>query len=126
MPRPPKTRAVRHEPTVVHFKPAGVPMRHLEEISLGLDELEAIRLADVENLSQEEVGVMMNVSRATAGRIIAEARRKVASALVHGWSLRVEGGQVETISPDEAADCPRPRSGRGRGRGRRHRGGRGC
>jgi predicted DNA-binding protein (UPF0251 family) len=97
-------------------------MRQLEETSLGLDELEAIRLADVENLSHEEVGEMMNVSRATAGRIIAEARRKVASALVHGWSLRVEGGKVETIPFDEAAACPRARPGRGRRRGR----GRGC
>ena len=123
MPRPHKPRAVRHAPGVVHFKPAGIPMRNLEETSLGLDELEAIRLADVENLSHEEVGRMMNVSRATAGRILAEARRKIASALVHGWSIRVEGGTVETVSCDEIDPCPGTGPGRGRRKGRRGRGG---
>ena len=98
MSRPPKPRAVRHDPAVVYLKPAGVPMRVLEEVALGLDELEAIRLADVECLSHEQVGEMMNVSRATAGRILAEARRKTALALVYGLAIRVEGGTVETIA----------------------------
>ena len=95
MSRPPKPRAVRHDPQVVYFKPAGVRLRLLEEVALGLDELEAMRLADLENLSHEDVGAMMNVSRATAGRILAEARRKVATALVNGWAIRLEGGRVE-------------------------------
>ena len=118
MPRPLKPRAVRHDPEVVHFKPAGVPMRLLEEVTLGLDELEALRLADLESLSHEQVGEMMNVSRATAGRILAEARRKTAAALVHGWAIRVEGGVVETVNDDEGAQCEFPGRGRGRGRGR--------
>jgi predicted DNA-binding protein (UPF0251 family) len=105
---------VRHDPDVVYFKPAGVPMRVLEEVALGLDELEAMRLADLENLSHEEVGAMMNVSRATAGRILAEARRKMAAALVRGWAIRVEGGTVETI----AAGGRGPGRCRGAGRGR--------
>lgn len=118
MPRPPKPRAVRHDPDVVHFKPAGVPMRLLEEVTLGLDELEALRLADLENLSHEEVGEMMKVSRATAGRILAEARRKTAAALVHGWAIRVEGGVVETVGDDDGKKCETPGRGKGRGRGR--------
>jgi len=127
LPRPPKPRAVRHNPDVVHFKPAGVPMRLLEEVTLGLDELEALRLADLENLSHEEVGEMMKVSRATAGRILAEARRKTAAALVHGWAIRVEGGAVETIRDEDSAPCEFPGRGRGRGRARgRRRGGGGC
>jgi hypothetical protein len=60
---------------------------------------------------------MMNVSRATAGRILAEARRKTAAALVHGWAIRVEGGAVETISADNIAECDSGGPGRGRGRG---------
>lgn len=111
MTRPVKPRAIRHDPNVVHFKPAGVPMRLLKEISLGLDELEALRLADLEKLSHEEVGKMMNVSRATAGRILAEARGKTAAALVHGYAIRVEGGAVETISEGE---CVKMRERRGR------------
>ena len=97
MPRPQKPRAIRHDPTAVYFKPAGVPMRVLQEVSLGLDELEALRLADHENLSQEEVGSMMGISRATVGRILTAARRKTACALVRGWAIRVEGGMVTTM-----------------------------
>lgn len=129
MPRPPKTRTVRHDPHVVYFKPAGVPMRVLKEVSLGIDELEALRLADLENLSHEEVGRMMGVSRATAGRILGEARRKTAAALVHGWAIQVEGGETEQAegpgdreNPAAGADGSRddagPRGGRGRGQGR--------
>ena len=125
MPRPSKPRSVRHEPTAVYFKPAGIPMRSLEEVSLGRDELEAMRLADLENLSHEDVGRMMNVSRATAGRILAGARGKVASALVHGRAIRVEGGVVQTVADSRHAHGgagrgnPRARNpGRGRGRNR--------
>jgi uncharacterized protein len=118
MPRPQKPRSVRHDPNVVYFKPAGVPMRLLEEVSLGLDELEAMRLADVENLSHEEVGQMMNVSRATAGRILSEARCKTATALVHGWAIRVEGGTVESISENHEGLNNQRGGGRGRGSGR--------
>jgi len=119
LPRPTKPRAVRHNPTVVYFKPAGVPLRDLEEVALGLDELEALRLADLQSLSHEEVGAMMNVSRATVGRILAEARRKTAEALVHGWAIRVEGGAIDVQPTDQRGPqgC--------RGGGRRHRGGRG-
>ena len=85
-------------------------MRDLQEVTLGLDELEALRLADLEGHSHEEVGASMNVSRATAGRILAEARRKTAAALTNGWAIRVEGGVVETVAGE---------FGRGRGRGRR-------
>jgi len=122
LPRPPKRRAVRHDPTAVYFKPAGVPMRALEEISLGRDELEALRLADVEDLSQEEVGASMNVSRATAGRILAEARRKTALALVYGKAIRVEGGTVETIAGgrDVSDRCDRLRPAAGERRSRGH------
>lgn len=129
MPRPQKTRTVRHDPHVVYFKPAGVPMRVLKEVSLGIDELEALRLADLENLSHEEVGKMMGVSRATAGRILGEARRKTAAALVHGWAIQVEGGEIEQVDDRDACANPaaeshdsceeaRPRGGRGRGQGR--------
>jgi predicted DNA-binding protein (UPF0251 family) len=110
---------VRHDPQVVFFKPAGVPMRLLEEVTLGLDELEALRLADVESLSHEEVGHMMKVSRATAGRILAEARRKTAVALVHGWAIRVEGGAVDSIKDQDSGECGFPGRGRGRGFGPR-------
>lgn len=117
MPRPQKPRSIRHELTSGYFKPAGVPMCDLEEVLLGLDELEALRLADLEGHSHEEVGALMNVSRATAGRILAEARRKTAVALNGGMAIRLAGGVVETV----CRGCGQ-RRGRGlaRGRGRGH------
>ncbi|RKZ18971.1 hypothetical protein DRQ50_03025 [bacterium] len=123
MSRPPKPRCVRHNPAAVHFKPAGVPLRDLQEVILGLDELEALRLADLENHSHEEVGALMNVSRATAGRILAQARRKTATALTQGMAIRVEGGVVETV-PDECGRGRRRGHGCGHGRGRGGRGNR--
>ena len=64
-----------------------------------MDEFEAIRLADLEGLYQEQAAERMNVSRQTFGRIVEAARRKVAQALFDGLALRIEGGEVEM--PDE-------------------------
>lgn len=90
MPRPPKPRRIGHRPDVVYFKPRGVRLRQLQEVVLAPDEVEALRLADLQGLSHEEVGSRMEVSRATAGRILANARHKVAEALVEGLAIRIE------------------------------------
>ncbi len=76
------------------MKPAGIPARELEEVRLGLDEAEAIRLADLEGLYQEAAARSMGVSRQTFGRIVETARRKVADAVLNGKALRLEGGEV--------------------------------
>ncbi len=62
----------------------------LEEIALTLDELEAIRLADYEGRYHEDAAQEMKVSRATFGRIVNDARRKIAEALTKGKALRIE------------------------------------
>ncbi|HOE17281.1 MAG TPA: DUF134 domain-containing protein [Syntrophorhabdaceae bacterium] len=90
MSRPKKCRCVNCCPDSSYFKPRGVPFVHLEEVSLNLDELEAIRLADLEGLYHEEAAGEMNVSRATFGRILDAARRKVAEAIVNGKALKIE------------------------------------
>lgn len=77
------------------FKPAGIPMRDLEEVVMTLDEFEALRLADLDGLYQEQAAEQMNVSRPTFSRVIESAHRKLADALVHGKALRIEGGPVE-------------------------------
>ncbi len=92
MPRPKKQRHIVCNPDVCYFKPRGVPLRELEEVALTVDEYEAIRLADLWGLSHEEAGRRMGVSRATFGRIIQNARRVVAEALVNGMAIRIEGG----------------------------------
>lgn len=69
-------------------------MSVLDEVELTVDELEALRLADLEGLYQEEAAARMEVSRATFARIVEASRRKVATALVHGNALRIGGGPV--------------------------------
>ena len=82
-------------PGVTYFKPRGIPMRLLEEVRLSVDELEALRLKDLEGLEQEEAAQEMGVSRQTFQRIIEEAHRKVAESLVLGRALSIEGGDYE-------------------------------
>ncbi len=63
------------------FKPTGIPLSGLEKIVLFTDELEALKLCDLDGLTQEEAGKKMGVSRGTVQRILASARRKTALAL---------------------------------------------
>jgi predicted DNA-binding protein (UPF0251 family) len=95
MARPKCCRRISEQPACAVFKPAGVPASILEEVVLSIDEFEAIRLADLEGLYQEQAAERMNVSRQTFGRIVEAARRKVAQALCDGLALRIEGGEVE-------------------------------
>jgi predicted DNA-binding protein (UPF0251 family) len=90
MSRPKKERCIRCQPNALYFKPRGIPLIHLEEVNLSLDELEAIRLADYEGLYHEQAAEKMNISRPTFGRILNEARRKLAEVLVAGKSLKIE------------------------------------
>lgn len=92
MPRPPKFRRVEFLPRVSVFKPAGVPLRELEEVVLTVEELEAIRLKDLEGLEQEECADRMQISRPTFQRVLGSAREKIALALIEGRALRIEGG----------------------------------
>jgi predicted DNA-binding protein (UPF0251 family)/predicted Fe-Mo cluster-binding NifX family protein len=92
MPRPKHCRYVSSAPNVTYFKPRGIPLRELEEVTLSVDELEALRLADREGLTAIDAAQHMRVSRHTFGRTLAAARRKVATALSAGQALRIEGG----------------------------------
>jgi predicted DNA-binding protein (UPF0251 family) len=98
MPRPMKYRIINGRPITNIFKPAGIPQRELEEVILTLDELEALRLADMEGKYQEDAAKLMGVSRQTFGNIIASAHKKVADVLVNGKALRIEGGFVDISS----------------------------
>jgi predicted DNA-binding protein (UPF0251 family) len=89
MPRPICPRRIGHEPPADYFKPAGIPLRDLEEVELAADEVEALRLADFEGLYREEAARHMGVSRQTFDRIVRRARSKVAGALVSGSALRL-------------------------------------
>jgi predicted DNA-binding protein (UPF0251 family) len=89
MARPLKQRCINCVPAASYFKPAGIPLRELEEIVLSMDELEAMRLTDLEGLYQAEVAEKMGVSRQTIGNTLNSVHRKLADALLNGKALRI-------------------------------------
>ncbi len=95
MSRPFKCRRVGFLPGATYFKPAGIPMRYLEEVRLSVEEAKAIRLKDLEGLDQEQGAEKMNISRPTFQRVLISARKKVADALLNGHAIRIEGGSYE-------------------------------
>lgn len=126
MPRPRHCRRVGCLPQSNFYKPRGIPLSVLQHVNLTIDELEAIRLADLQGLYQEQAAKKMNVSRQTFGRILESAHKKIADALVNGKALSIEGGSIEFAVPSEMIPGPPHRFRRGMGgRGRCHRGGHG-
>ena len=92
MARPRKCRRICKEPLARFYKPQGIPVRQLKIIALKDEELEAIALADHQGLEQEKAAAQMNISRATFSRVLLQARRSIATALVEGAALKIEGG----------------------------------
>jgi uncharacterized protein len=99
MVRPKKNRIISFKPNISYFKPRGIPMTELEEVRLTVDERESMRLADLMGMPYEEAGKKMGVSRATFGRIIQNARKIVADALINGKAINIEGGNY-TMAED--------------------------
>ncbi|MCE5284354.1 MAG: DUF134 domain-containing protein [Pelosinus sp.] len=97
MGRPHKERRVEQLPPITHYKPAGIPLRTLEETTLTIEEMEAIRLADIENLDQGAAAERMEVSRPTFHRIVNTAHQKIAAALWQGNALRIDGGNFRIV-----------------------------
>jgi len=90
--RPKKWRRVTLLPEATYFKPAGVPARLLDEVTLSVEEVEALRLKEVEGLEPERCAREMCVSRPTFHRVLSSARRKLAEAIVKGKALQIQGG----------------------------------
>lgn len=121
MPRPLKFRRVEGMPRFTYFKPRGIPLRELQEVILTVEEFEAIRLKDFIGFEQTEAAKKMRVHQSTFHRMIAEARRKIADALVNGKAIRVEGGVFTMPGGDgtgPAGADPVGPAGRGMGQGR--------
>ncbi len=94
MPRPKNNRIVHEPPLFTEFKPLGVPGAELDRIVFSLDEYEAVRLADFIGMSHEESADEMEISRSTFSRLVDQARKKVATFLIQGKLLSIEGGEV--------------------------------
>ncbi|MGN0302192.1 MAG: DUF134 domain-containing protein [Anaerotardibacter sp.] len=94
-----RTRLIGILPEYTGFVPEGIPTGEI--VTLTYDELEAIRLLDLEKLGQEDVALLMGVSRTTVTNIYERAREKIADSLVNGKALVVEGGAVRFIGSDQ-------------------------
>ena len=89
MVRPRNPRCLRFNLEVLYFKPRGVPMSVLEEEELFHDELEALKLHDVDGLDQIEAAKRMKVSQPTFGRILNKAYKKIATAIIKGKAIKI-------------------------------------
>ena len=95
MPRPRRCRWVHKRPNTTYFKPAGISIRELEETILTIEEYEAIRLKDLENLDQEIAAKKMNISQPTFHRLITTARKKIADAIINSKAIKIQGGNFK-------------------------------
>lgn len=91
MPRHPKCRRVCNEPENRFFSIG----EKAETQIVTIEEVEVLRLCDLEELSQEQAALRMNVSRGTLQRILYSAHKKVALALSQGYNLEILGGNYE-------------------------------
>lgn len=73
-----------------YFKPRGIPLRMLEEVVLEHDELEALKLHDVDGLKHTEAANKMRISQPTFGRILNSAYKKIAEGIIKGKAIRIE------------------------------------
>lgn len=109
MPRPKIARCIQARPPFTLFKPNGIPSHQLARIDLAEDEFEALRLADLEGMQQQEAAKVMGVSRQTFANLVKSARRKVAFCLVQGAALGLqdagESGPSATVAESEPGDA---------------------
>lgn len=93
MPRPKIRRCLQFNPQVYYFKPRGIPLRMLEEVVLEADEIEALKLHDIDGLEQIDAAKKMKISQPTFARVLDSAYKKIAEALIRGKAIRIEQNQ---------------------------------
>jgi predicted DNA-binding protein (UPF0251 family) len=121
MVRPKKIKLVNFEPNVTYFKPRAVPLAELEEVELTIDELETMRLANIENFGQEKAAKKMGIHQSTFQRTLTRAREKITDALINGKAIKIHGGDYKMPNKDGTGprnDSKGPKDGRGQGKGR--------
>jgi len=89
MVRPIKPRRVQFDPKAVYFKPRALPLSTLEEVELNLDEMEALRLCELEELDQVKAAKEMQISQSTLQRLLSSAHKKITDALINGKAIKI-------------------------------------
>lgn len=95
--RPVKKRKVCRLPKNNKFGPLG-NCSSKSVVNLSIDEYEAIRLIDLESLTQKECSIQMNIARTTVQGIYSKARVKIADAIVNGKKIKIDGGHYKICS----------------------------
>jgi len=90
MPRSKIKRCVCFNPGVTYFKPQGIPLRLLEEVVLMPDEVEALKLYEIDGFEQTKAAKKMKVSQPTFARILASATQKIAEAIIKGKAIKID------------------------------------
>ncbi|MDY0023443.1 MAG: DUF134 domain-containing protein [Candidatus Izemoplasmatales bacterium] len=116
MPRPPKPRIICHQPKYLVYGPKGIRANSSDKLTMMIDELETIRLIDYLGYTQEEAAEQMAVARTTVQRIYNDARKKVATSLIDGKIIVIEGGEY-TLCEEDCEKCLEPLRLRRRGGG---------
>lgn len=116
MVRPRKFRRINFMPDVTYFKPQGIGLRDLKQVDLTFDELECLRLSDLEKDSQLNAAQKMNVHQSTFQRTLSKARTKITNALINGLAIKINGGAYKMPRGDRTGpDGKGPKTGRGLG-----------
>jgi len=89
MPRPRLCRRIRFRPNIHYFKPQGIPLSQLQVAEISLEEIEALRLKNIEGLDQMECAQKMKTSQSTFQRILSSANQKVSDALINGKAIKI-------------------------------------
>ena len=92
--RPKKVRYIQRMPKIVQFSPRGKQGRP-DEVELTLDQFEAVKLTDFQGFTQAQGALAMRISRPSFGRILREARKKMADALVNGKIVKIRMGDIQ-------------------------------
>lgn len=90
MPRCKNRRRIQNIPKFNRFGPKGIPIK--KNVYLNYEELETIKLIDYKGMNQEECAISMEIARTTVTAIYKEARQKIATALIEGNTIIIEGG----------------------------------
>jgi predicted DNA-binding protein (UPF0251 family) len=107
VPRPRKRCVLTRAPRPAIYKPSGIALRDLRQVKLLPEELEALRLADLDGLTQAQAAERMFVSRSTFQRILERAHRHVALALAEGLALRIAGSTRDVVTAPADPATPR-------------------
>lgn len=92
MPRPKLKRKISFSPKVSYFKPRGVPVRELDVVKLSSEEVEALKLKNIDKLSQIDCAKKMKTSQSTFQRILSSAYEKMSVAIIKGKAVEIKRG----------------------------------